>query len=47
MCCDGFRPTAVLATFTFTTTNMDRMTTAEENRKFNQDVRNDTSYRRS
>jgi hypothetical protein len=39
MCRDGFRPNAVLATFTFTTTNMDRMTTAEENRKFNQDVR--------
>jgi hypothetical protein len=39
MCRDGFRPSAVLATFTFTTANLDRMPTPEEIRKFNQDVR--------
>jgi len=39
MCRNGFRRTAVLATFTFTTTNLDRMTTAEEIRNFNEDVR--------
>lgn len=36
---DGFRPKAVLATFTFTTANLGRMPTAEEIRRFNEDVR--------
>jgi len=36
---NGFRRTAVLATLTFTTANLQRMATAEEIRKFNQDVR--------
>jgi hypothetical protein len=36
---DGFRPVAVLATFTFTTANLGRMPTAEEIRRFNEDVR--------
>jgi hypothetical protein len=39
MCRNGFRPGAVLVTFTFTTTNLGRMPTAEEIRKFNEDVR--------
>jgi hypothetical protein len=39
MCRNGFRPTVVLATFTFTTGNLGRMPTAEEIRKFNEDVR--------
>jgi hypothetical protein len=39
MICNGFRPKAVLATFTFTTANLGRMPTAEEIRRFNQDVR--------
>jgi len=39
MCRDGFRPSAVLATFTFTTANLGRMPTAEEIRQFNRDVR--------
>jgi hypothetical protein len=36
---NGFRPIAVLATFTFTTANLGRMPTAEEIRHFNEDVR--------
>ncbi len=36
---NGFRSTAVLATFTFTTGNLGRMPTAEEIRHFNEDVR--------
>jgi hypothetical protein len=36
---DGFRSKAVLATFTFTTANLGRMPTAEEIRRFNEDVR--------
>jgi hypothetical protein len=43
MCRSGFRRSAVLATFTLTTTNLDRMTTAEEIRNFNEDVR--TTFR--
>jgi hypothetical protein len=39
MCRDGFRPTVVLATFTFTTENLGRMPTSEEIRQFNEDVR--------
>jgi hypothetical protein len=39
MCRDGFRPSAVLATFTFTTANLGRMPTADEIRQFNRDVR--------
>ncbi|MBI3477560.1 MAG: hypothetical protein HY010_17645 [Acidobacteria bacterium] len=39
MCRDGFRPSVVLATFTFTTKNLGRMPTAEEIRQFNHDVR--------
>jgi hypothetical protein len=39
MCRNGFRPSAVLATFTFTTANLGRMPSAEEIRQFNEDVR--------
>jgi hypothetical protein len=39
MCRDGFRPSAILGTLTFTTANLGRMPTADEIRKFNHDVR--------